>query len=199
MTKSALPIAALCRRLSECPAVFLEPPKIGGRGTVDTVAVVTDTIRALGGEFPSERDCRAVLEKGRKETVPAFENRLRFIALTCWILMDPSFQDRPGAAKASHGFVLKGWGDLPTLVSAEEAVRVPERREELVRRVLTALEILPAGETRAQAEDRLAALDSVEARRVMEESRAAQARNKAVIEAMRRKKAEEEAAQYGRE
>ncbi|HNF58686.1 MAG TPA: hypothetical protein PLN89_03850, partial [Elusimicrobiota bacterium] len=70
---------------------------------------------------------------------------------------------------------------------------------ELARRLLKALDLRPEGETPAQAEDRLGALDSVELRRVMEASRQAQERAKSVLEAMRKKAAQEAAAQYGRE
>jgi hypothetical protein len=52
---------------------------------------------------------------------------------------------------------------------AKRLVAGTDRREELARLCLRALGLRPAGETAAQAEDRLATLNSVERRRVLHE------------------------------
>ncbi len=199
MTNYSLPITELCRRLAECPAVFLDSPKISEQSNNRFIAIVNDTIRALGGDLLTEDEGKAIVKKNPDETISVFGNRLRLIAITCWVLMDPAFCEFAGISVIAHRFFLIGFGKLPELVAVEDFIRIPERREELIRRVLKQLGISPKGETTEQSEDRLAALDSVETQRVINESRAAQKRNRAVIEAMQRRAAEEAAAKVTRE
>ncbi|MBP7601669.1 MAG: hypothetical protein KA750_09995, partial [Thermoflexales bacterium] len=61
------------------------------------------------------------------------------------------------------------------------------------------LALRPAGESVAQAQDRLATLNTAERQRVIQAARAAEERARAVREAMARKAAEEAAAKYNRE
>ena len=80
----------------------------------------------------------------------------------------------------------------PDAASPEAFVTDPDRREELARLCLKALGLRPAGETIAQAEDRLATLNSVERESVRKATAAAEQRAQAIREAMARK-AEDEA------
>mgnify|MGYP003580705592 CR=1 FL=1 len=75
----------------------------------------------------------------------------------------------------------------------------PERREELVRTTVARLGLQPDGETAAQAADRLASVSGVERRRLLQASRAAEARARAIREALARKAAEESADKWTRE
>jgi hypothetical protein len=75
----------------------------------------------------------------------------------------------------------------------------PERREELARFALARLDLRPAGESVAQAQDRLTALSSAERKRVLLASRAAEARSREIREALARKAAQEAADKYTRE
>jgi hypothetical protein len=85
------------------------------------------------------------------------------------------------------------------VVDAERFVTDPERREELVRHCLAKLALRPRGETDEQANDRRTSLDSVERRRIIEATRAAEERAREVREALVRKAAEEAAAKATRE
>jgi len=75
----------------------------------------------------------------------------------------------------------------------------PERREELTRTMLARFGYLPAGETAAQAADRLAAISASERRRLLEASRAAEQRAREIREALARKAAQESADKWTRE
>ena len=198
MTFPALPL--LTRRLAACPPAFLEAPRWEGSGSLNVAALVYDTLDFMGGP-PAATTALAPylgpLDKTEKPSIA--QERLRLTALACWLLNDSYFRGRADLAPAAEEFLRSGWGELPAILKARDAVAVPERREELARRLLKALDLRPEGETPAQAEDRLGALDSVELRRVMEASRQAQERAKSVLEAMRKKAAQEAAAQYGRE
>lgn len=198
MSFPSLPL--LTRRLAACPPDFLEPPPWGGAGSLNVAALVYDTLDFMGAPPAESTVLAPFLGPAEKTEKPSTaQDRLRLTALACWLLNDSFFRDRPDLAPAAAEFLRSGWGDLPSVLTARDAVAVPERREELARRLLKALDLRPEGETPAQAEDRLGALDSVELRRVMEASRQAQERAKSVLEAMRKKAAQEAAAQYGRE
>ena len=96
-------------------------------------------------------------------------------------------------------FLERGLAGLAALVQAERFVDDPDRREELARAALAALDLRPQGETEPQARDRRTTLDSVERHAVLQKTRAAEERARQVREAMARKAAQEAAASYGRE
>ena len=70
---------------------------------------------------------------------------------------------------------------------------------ELLRLMLADLDRRPAGETPAQAQDRLSSISSLERARVLEAARAAEARAQEIREALRRKAAQEGADKWARE
>ena len=96
-------------------------------------------------------------------------------------------------------FLTAGAAELAALTQAPLFVSDPDRREELVRVVLRDLGLRPAGETRAQAADRLTTLNTAERQRVMVAARQAEERSEAIRAAMAKKAADEAAAQYSRE
>jgi hypothetical protein len=74
--------------------------------------------------------------------------------------------------------------ELATSVSAETCVSEPDRREELARVCLHHLGLRPAGESDAQANDRLTTISSSERRRVVAAARAAEQRARHIREEM---------------
>ena len=84
-------------------------------------------------------------------------------------------------------------------VAARKFVSDPDRREELARFALARLGFRPAGETLAQAQDRLTTLNSAERARVLRAARAAEERSRQIREALTRKAAEESADKWTRE
>ena len=89
--------------------------------------------------------------------------------------------------------------ELAVQVAARKFVTDPDRREELARVALARLGFRPAGETLAQAQDRLTTLNSSERARVMKAARAAEERARQIREALVRKAAEESADKFTRE
>jgi hypothetical protein len=186
-------LEALTHRLTECPADFLSEPRDKKSGSVHVDAVVYDLIRDLGGD-PLTKDQLAAFEykKGSK-------NRLQVVLIACWLLHDGWFRYRGRYAEQAYRLLATGLDELATLVQAQQFVTDPDRREELARVCLRALDLRPAGESVEQAQDRLTTLDSVERVRVIKEARAAEERARKIREEMARKAAEEAAAAYGRE
>jgi hypothetical protein len=125
-----------------------------------------------------------------------------FALLFAWLLADPWFHHNAGT-KVSQKRV---WSTFTTLAvahggesSAGEWHGDPKRREEIVRSMLATLELLPEGETEAQADDRLTRVSSAQRKRLLAAAREAEARAEVVREALAAKAAQEAADKYTRE
>jgi len=184
----------LTRRLAECPGDLLGEPRIGGQGSVHVEALVYDTIRDLGGTVDSPRD----LDRYRSAESNR-RNELRLVMLCTWLLHDSWFVAARRYAPQARELFDSGLTELAALVNAEKFVSDPDRREELVRLCLAALDLRPAGESESHAEDRLKTLNSVERVRLIRATQESQMRARKLREEMRRKKAAEAAAKASRE
>jgi hypothetical protein len=194
MTNEGPVLETLTRRLAETPEDFLGEPVIGSAGRVHTAAVVGDLLRSLGGAPGG-----AELARYRGVDADADRNRLGVTLVLCWLLADEWF----ASATPSSATLLELLGDEAAELAAQAAagkfVTDPDRREELARLALARLGYRPAGETQAQAQDRLTTLNSAERARVLRATRAAEERNRAIREALMRKAAEESADKWTRE
>lgn len=195
-------LEALTDRLARVPPEFLLPAGPGGPDSVAVAAVISDLLRDLGGEPLTRRTAAsfaAAAVGGRAE--PARQRRASVMLLAAWLLADRWFRDAKVKrfAPAARELLASGLDDLAAIVEPARFVSDPDRREELARVCLRALGLRPAGETEAQASDRLATLDSAERIRVLRDTRKAQERVREIREAMKKKAAEEAAAAYARE
>lgn len=200
-------LAALLRRLSDTPPEFLATPRSRRGPGVHVDAVVYDLLldlgwpppKAVSGEpFDGQIARRPPLPGGRTGARYA-SNRLQMVLVAAWLLGDPWFRDHGRLTPAVLQLLDRGVDELAVLVDASECVGDPDRREELVRVVLHALLLRPRGESEAEADDRRATLDSVERVRVIEKTRAAQARMREVREQMAAQAAAAAAAKVTRE
>lgn len=181
------------RRLAETPDDFLADPRIGREGEVVTAALVHDLLQGLS-HVSGPGDLQSFVADD-----PRDRNRLILIAVATWLLAD----DWVVAAAPEPAAISELLGDriaeLAAAGRADQFVNDVDRREELARTVLAALRLLPAGETEAQAADRLSAVSVAERRRLIRASQQAEERARAVREALIRKAAEESADKYTRE
>lgn len=194
MDQEGCELSRLTRRITETPLEFLDEPRLGQQGTVGVSAVVGDLCRWHGLD-PSS----ATLDAFAIGTPEADRNRLRVSLLLSWVLADSWFRGLDLRSAPLIPLLLQGASELAEHVAVEKLVSDPERREELARFCLARLGFRPLGETRAQAEDRLTSLSAAERARVLQASRQAEARARAVREALARKAAEESADKYTRE
>lgn len=169
-------MSRLTRRLADTPPDFLDP------ASVSVPAVVSDVLLMSGGS--------PLTEAG---TFTGEGRRLTLILVTSWLLADPELQPDPDRALE---LLTTGLDTLANLVAPATFVSDPDRREELVRLTLRALGSTPAGETAAQAEDRLSTVDSVRRHEVLLAAKAAEERAQAVRKAMEEQAAKESAARY---
>lgn len=189
MTQEGPSLEALTRRLAETPADFLAEPRAGGRGTVEVAAVISDLLRELGGAPLTKAQAEALVRANPKIQ----RNRLSLMLVACWLLGDPWFQQSGRFAPGALSFLSEGLNELAAMIPATAMVTDPDRREELARLYLKQLGLRPAGESEAQAQDRLTTLSSTERRRVVQAARAAEERARKIREEIARRKAQAEA------
>jgi hypothetical protein len=187
------PLERLMRRLAETPDDFLGEPRIGQAGQVWTAALVGDLLLGLGHAI-SIADLGAFAGTNRDD-----RNRLLLVAVAVWLLADDWVAAAVPDRAALAALLGERIADLAAAGRADAFVGDVERREELARTALAALGMVPDGESAAQAADRLSSVSGAERRRLLRASQAAEARARAIREALIRKAAEESADKYTRE
>lgn len=182
-----VPVELLTRRLAETPGVFLT-------GEVVVAAVLSDVLADRGLD-PLDEEWLAALGA---PTGPAQAAWQRLVGVVAWLLADP----RIGGLATTPGVLGLLRGDLHQLaedVAPQAVVTDGDRREELARLLLRAIGVVPAGETAAQAADRLATLDTATRLRVIAEAREAEEHAQKVRAALAKKRAQQAAAKAMRE
>jgi len=187
-------LTLLMRRLAETPADFFEEPRIRNTGRLAVGALVNDVLLQFGRRA-SEKELSPFLGEG----VDRDRNRLQLVALGTWLLAHEEFKQSGVNADTVLAVLNDSIGELAASTRADKCVNDAERREEFARFILARLQLRPAGETKAQASDRLAALSSTERKRLLQESREAERRAREIREALARKAAQESADKWTRE
>lgn len=187
-------LESLTRRLAETPEDFLAEPRIQQTGRTHVAAVVGDLLRLLGGSPAVDQLGVFAGTDARRD-----RNRLAITLLLCWLLADDWFREKKLEASNVLQLLDQEAGELATQVAAGRFVSDPDRREELARVALARLGFRPAGETLAQAQDRLTTLNSAERARVMKAAQVAERRARQIREELARKAAEESADKWTRE
>lgn len=173
----------LHHRLVDIPLEFLEGPDAG--------ALLHDTLRRLNLPLTGQQ-----LSTWRQQA--ARENHA-LLPLFCWLLATPELA-AGGLPFGKVWYLLTVTSPrLATLTKVKQVLNDTDRREELLRLMLADLDRRPAGETPAQAQDRLSSISSLERARILEAARAAEARAQEIREALRRKAAQEGADKWARE
>jgi len=193
MDREGPPLESLTRRLAETPEDFLAEPKCGKAGRIIVPAVVGDLLDLLGSDGGRENLGRFAGKDA------ADQRRLSVTLLFCWLLADASFRGTNPSSEIVLTLLDATAAELAGQAAPAKLLRDPDRREEMVRLALARLGYRPAGETAAQAQDRLSSISSSERARVVQAARAAEERARAVREALARKAAEESADKWTRE
>jgi hypothetical protein len=201
------PIEALIDRLISIPEDLITGTSgINNSGTeISLPALVNDLLIDNGGiplndvetvKLLSEKKSgKAVSKTRQKSNYPALA------AILCYIYEDRFFTEKKNSAESIKKFLLSdGLHELSNAVeSAEEFINDPDRREEICRRALDALNYYPQGENEKNSADRLLTLDSVERKKILIKTIEAQKRAKDIHDAMMQKEAEEAASKMSRE
>ncbi len=199
MTVEGPALAVLLHRLIDTPADCLPFPTTHAARVADdstmqirTVAMVHDTLVTLG--------IINTFDLGAFESRSAsWSNDYRCIAMmSAWLLSDPSF----GGLLSSERALIAFTEDVEMFVNAFPAPTWhddPDHREEFCRLILRRFDLRPAGESEAQAEDRLGGISSLDRRQVMLETRQAEMRAAAVLRALQEEEARRSADKATRE
>jgi len=187
-------LESLIRRLAETPEDFLAEPRIAETGRTHVAAVVADLLRLLHAAPENGK-----LAQFSGSDVRRDRNRLAITLLLCWLLSDNWFRQAKLEGRNILELLEREATELAPQVASRKFVTDPDRREELARLALARLGFRPAGETLAQAQDRLTTLNSAERARVMKAAQAGEQRARQIREALVRKAAEESADKYTRE
>lgn len=187
-------LEVLTHRIAETPREFLEEPRIGSGGTVHVAALVNDLLKMHGS-----RAAYTVLTRFQSTNAKLDRNRLALTMIAVWLLADDWFVSAKLAQQNLIQVLDETALELAAATPAHKFVTDPDRREELARVTLARLGYRPAGETLAQATDRLSSISGTERRRLLEASRAAEERAREIREALAKKAAEESADKWSRE
>jgi hypothetical protein len=181
--------------MTEMPAAFAAAPEGFPGGQVRVSAVMADLFTTLFGG--SDDQLVAVFRPADAGAVE--RNRLRLVLATAHLLWYPELRRHGRGLGKLRALYSRELPAMAAVVKAEELPANEQLREELIRRTLRALDLRPAGESAAEAEDRLRQVDSVERHRLLKEAAEREKRARKVREAMARKAAEEAAAKVSRE
>ncbi len=194
MEKTGPLLETLTHRLADTPAEFLAEPRIGGAGAVFVPALVNDLLQRFGA-----RADIAVLKRFESTNARADRNRLALVCIAVWLLADEWFAAQGIAPLAVSDVLGETLTELAAATPAHKFVNDPDRREELARVLLARLGYRPQDETVAQATDRLSGISGTERQRLLRASRDAEARARAIREALAKIAAEESADKWTRE
>ncbi len=173
-------------RLASTPAVFRLAD--GGRD-IALYAVVADLFRDRSTRPLEPAELAAF---GLEGSAGARQPHLELVAIASWLLHDRAFQGAD--ASALLRLLVNRLAALADHVRPHLFIEDGERREELVRTCLTELGLVPEGETKEVAEDRLASLDSIKQSALLLAARAREqkrAERRAELERIRRQEEEE--------
>lgn len=184
-------------RLTAIPAVFMkEFNKAGGSGTGLELSAIVNDLLLDTGDKPLNPDEIKKLENSANK-----KNYRKLIAILCHVYHDLFFlENRPEPGLIRKFFFSQKLPALGAVVDSEELfISDPDRREELCRLALDAVNLFPGGEDEKRAKERLATLDSIERKKILDRTREAQQRAREIREAMLRQEAEEAASKMSRE
>ena len=194
MERNGPQLETLTHRIAETPPDFLDEPLADQANNKMVAALVNDLMHRFGSRLQGKQLARFVMDSDT-----ASRNRLALVRIAVWLLSDEWFL----SAHIKHDEILQVLDATVTELAASSPAKKfifdPDRREEFVRVVLARLNYRPANETLAQATDRLSSLSSTERNRLLEASRDAERRARAIREALVKKAAEQSADKWTRE
>jgi hypothetical protein len=185
------PLQAMVRRLLETPTEFV-------RVDTDVVAVAHDVVTSITSQPCDPQSIDAFVRLTQAGT--SVRNHLDCALLVLWLLADDWFVAAAVPEANLWHAIISVPGQLanPT-TPASRWTDDPERREELVRTVMATLGCRPAGETEAQAQDRLSAVSLAERKRLIASAAAAEQRDSELRAALAAEAAREAADKMTRE
>ncbi|HLX64998.1 MAG TPA: hypothetical protein VKX17_27255 [Planctomycetota bacterium] len=193
------PLAEFLRWINEMPSEFLEEPAGFPNGKVLARAVVADLYETL---FKRRADDEFLRAFAPAKLSKLERNRLLWVMAACHVCWHPAIRNCEPPVAGLRKLFVQDLAALAAIVPIDNLIGDQDRREELVRRVLSAMGLCFPNETAGEFSDRLAQVDSIEIQRVIADAAVKEKRarrEREVREEMARKAAEEAAAKASRE
>ena len=197
MKREGPALEALMDRLAAVPADFLKKyGKTPDDANCTYLPAIINDLLLDTGDSPLTAD-----ESEKTGKFRTGKNLQQLIGILCHIYHDPFFINNHVERGLIRGiFFSKRLASLAeTADKADQFITDPDKREELCRIAVDAAGFYPAGEDEKKSRDRLAALDSIERKKILDKTREAQKRSREIREAMLRQEAEEAASKMTRE
>lgn len=194
MSQPGPSLEALLHHLTECPVDFLEVCQPSAE-TSPITAIICDFFRPL---FQVDTTPFIQSLTAQDTSQLATQRHHTLMSVIVWLLHYEWFTANPAYLELAFGWLQRDpLEKLSEIVMPEQFVADPDRREELARLCLAALGLHPLGETNAQADDRRTTLDSLERKRILDATAAAERRAREIRQEMAKVKAMESASRYG--
>ena len=203
MKEQGPPLEELLDRLLSIPDEFINTKDYSDnfRKEVSVPALLNDMLLDNGGSALSDEEISKTFPDNIEKQPGKKLKLTAIISILCYLFEDNFFTGTKSHAELIKSFILSD--ELLELSKAidkpADFITDPERREEICRRALDALNYYPYGESEENSSDRLLTLDSVERKKILTKTGEAQKRAKQIHEAMMRKEAEEAASKMSRE
>ena len=194
MQNEGPPLEHLLHRITATPPDFMAEPRIGNKGDVHVVAVVRDLLMSKGHAVDVAKLSALA---GRDPKLD--RNRLSIALLIGWLLADEVMVIDTAHLAPVLTLLNEDARQLASYTNALKLFDDADRREEFARLTLSRLDMRPAGESIAQAQDRFASISSLERARILKASQEAELRARAIREQLAKKAAEESANKWTRE
>ncbi len=195
MKQAGPDLTSMIHHLQSCPHEFLMAPKTARKSGIHTGALCHDLMWSLQEESYVTREIAPFsLPKAKKKTP-----FLKTIQVCCWLFSFPWFRGKDDLLYPIRQFLTSGLQEIAAHVSADLLLEDRERSEELCRMALFACDLVPAGETTAQAMERLETVSTMKRKELLQATAKAHKRAMEIKRAMAEKAAREAANVYGRE
>lgn len=183
-------VSDLIHHMKQCPREILQLSAHSETAVENCEALCNDVLRVV------KRDILSPKLFFLGESTPELQKLLQ---ICCWMISSPLLIPFLRDWKKVKLFLEKELEEVSKEVKSEKWIEDEERSEELIRLFLSYNSITPEGETKEEAIDKLASINTMQRVAVIRESAAAIARAKEIREKMAQQKAREAANVYSRE
>jgi hypothetical protein len=188
-------VYSLMDYLKRCPEEYLQEVNIKAGEMSLTEILIRDTYRKVYGNFNlSDSKLPAVIFMEGLD-----DNYLQAVHIACWFFSAEEFKGKKPIANKMSLFLFQDLPEVSAFVPYCQWLEDEDRTEEFVRLALKRCMLIPDGETKEEALERLDALDTIKRNKVLQKSNKAFERIIEIRRKMEEAKAREAANVYGRE
>lgn len=188
-------VYSLVNHLKKCPEEYLQKVNAKPGDMSLTEILIRDTFRNLYGSYNvSDAALPPVISLEGLD-----DNYMQSVHIACWLFSFEMFKGKRILTDKFSLFLFQDLSEVSAFVPYRQWLEDEDRTEELVRIALKRCKLIPDGETKEEANERLDALDTIKRNQVLKKSNKAFERIIEIRRKMEEAKAREAANVYGRE